>query len=115
MVHHAHDLFTDTICLPLPPLDFMNYADEIAIYARFMGALRHAVHPRPDIRVLRAVQAAADMVGLDDAEVGRVLVGLGLRGPRSCFPAGFLNMVDRVDARRPGRKNLLGDMAALQV
>jgi hypothetical protein len=100
--------FFDVISYPVPPMDFKQYATDIEIYARFMGALRLGVPSCDETRILRAVQYAADMTGHDDAVTAQTLVGLGLRGPRACFPAEYLNMADRIAVRALGFKKPLG-------
>ncbi|MCC7305762.1 MAG: hypothetical protein IT558_05830 [Alphaproteobacteria bacterium] len=82
------------IILPLPPALNAN-PEDIEIYARFMGHLRHVPNRRLDIKILSAVQFTADMLNFTDAQVCRILVDLGLRAPRSAFPSDFLKFTDR--------------------
>lgn len=81
--------------LPLPPPDLAMQKDEMAIYARFMRHLRHVPNSRMEIKILSAIQFTADMLYHSDAHVAKVLVELGLRGPRLAFPADFLSYIDQ--------------------
>lgn len=84
---------TSKVELPLPPA---RDADaEMEIYARFMRHLRMVPNSRMEIKVLSSMQFTADMLDLGDALVSKVLVDLGLRGPRCAFPAAFLEHVDQ--------------------
>lgn len=79
--------------LPLPPDD--QDAPEMEIYARFMRHLRMVPNNQKDIKVLSAIQFTADILDISDALISKTLVGLGLRAPRSAFPAEYLNFVDK--------------------
>lgn len=85
---------TDTLVkLPLPPE--LQQSGEMKVYARFMRYLRHVPNSRMEIKVLSAIQFTADILDHSDAHVAKVLVDLGLRGPRMAFPAEFLNFADK--------------------
>jgi len=81
--------------LPLPPSHPATEKDEMAIYARFMRHLRHVPSSRMEIKILSAIQFAADMLDHSDAHVSKILVDLGLRAPRIAFPADFLGFIDQ--------------------
>ena len=84
---------SDKTLLPLPP---QKDADaEMEIYARFMRHLRHVPNSRMGIKVLSAIQFTADLLDYSDAHVAKVLVEMGLRGPRMSFPADYLKFADR--------------------
>ena len=81
------------ITLPFPPSD-MTAAYEMEVYARFMRHLRVVPTSRPEIRILAAMQFAADMMDIQDADIASVLVALGLRAPRLAFPETYLEFAD---------------------
>jgi hypothetical protein len=85
---------TDTTILPLPPRLHDN-PEDMEIYIRFMGHLRHVPSSRVEIKTLSAIQFTADMLDHSDAHIAKVLVELGLRAPRLAFPADFLRFVDQ--------------------
>lgn len=99
---------------PLPPTAFSQYANEIDTYVRFMRHLRITAYSRADLKILSAIQFTADMTGMDDGDVARTLVDLGLRAPREAFPAAFLNQMDQAVCRMAfGEQELspaLGDL-----
>ncbi len=97
----THDTITLTqlqITLPFPPLamypDVAGSAFEMDVYTRFMRHLRVVPTSRPDIQILSSIQFVADMTGVDDAQIAKILVDLGLRAPRSAFPEGYLHHAD---------------------
>lgn len=79
--------------LPLPPA--REDSAEMETYARFMRHLRHVPNSRNEIKILSAIQFTADMQGLSDAHVAKILIDLGLRAPRVAFPAEFLSYADQ--------------------
>jgi hypothetical protein len=82
------------IVLPLPP-EAKEARQEMEIYARFMRHLRNVPNSRMEIKILSAIQFTADLLNLGDALIAKVLVDLGLRGTRKCFPTGYLEFVDK--------------------
>ena len=83
----------DDIALPLPPE--LEDSGEMIVYARFMQHLRCVPNSRMSIKVLSAIQFTADMMDHSDAHISKLLVELGLRGPRMAFPAEFLTFADQ--------------------
>ncbi len=83
----------DAVILPLPP-QISCAGDDMEIYGRFMRYLRHVPNSRMDIKILSAIQFTADMMNYSDAQVAKMLVDMGLRGPRMAFPADFLTYAD---------------------
>ena len=79
--------------LPLPPE--LQESGNMQVYARFMRYLRHVPNSRMEIKVLSAIQFTADILDYSDAHVAKILVDLGLRGPRMAFPAEFLSFADQ--------------------
>ncbi len=98
MTHVTISLTQLQITLPFPPFaiypDAADSAFEMDIYARFMRHLRVVPTSRPDIQILSSIQFVADMTGVDDAQIAKILVDLGLRAPRSAFPDGYLRHAD---------------------
>lgn len=98
----------ERVILPLPSLahsDSPEQKFEMNAYARFMRHLRHVANSREDIKVLSAIQFVADMMDVQDAEIARLLVDLGLRVPRMALPATYLDYVDNAlmrDEWEPG-------------
>lgn len=89
--NHKINLLT----LPLPPEDPCGLQRmEMDVYARFMRHVRTVPCSRPEIQVLAAIQFVADMMNLEDADVTRILVDLGLRAPRLAFPEAYLEFAD---------------------
>ena len=86
------NLSTDRVLLPLPPQ--LDAKTEMDVYARFMRHLRHVANSRMEIKVLSAIQFVADMMDVPDADVAKILVDAGLRGPRIAFPATYLEYAD---------------------
>ena len=84
---------TTFINYPIPPTDTSKHI-EMDIYARFMRHIRLVPHNREEIKVLIAIQFVSDMTASSEAHVSKVLVELGLTGPRSAFPAEYLDYVD---------------------
>lgn len=82
-----------TVKLPLPPE--LQESGDMKVYARFMRYLRHVPNSRMEIKVLSAIQFTADILDYSDAHVAKILVDLGLRGPRMAFPAEFLTFADQ--------------------
>jgi hypothetical protein len=84
------------IILPVPCEDkSVERKDaESQICKRFMGYLPHVQNGRIEIKILSAIQFAADMTGYSDAYAAKYLVDLGLRAPREAFPADFLHFAD---------------------
>jgi len=89
---------TERVLLPLPPLA-PEAKTEMEIYMRFMRHLRHVANSREDIKILSAIQFTADMMDLQDAEIAKTLVDLGLRAPRLAFPATYLEFTDSAAMR----------------
>ena len=83
------------IHLPFPPTD-MKAEFEMEVYARFMRHLRHVPSSRPQIRILAATQFVADMMDVNDAQIAKILVDLGLRAPRMAFPESYLQFIDNI-------------------
>jgi len=97
MTKDTHTRNDERIALPLPPCGAEGSAcrEEMAIYARFMRHLRHVPNGRLEIKILSAIQFAADMLGYSDARIAKLLVDCGLRAPRIAFPADFLEFADQ--------------------
>ena len=94
---------TDRVELPLPPR-YQETAEakmEMEIYARFMRHLRLIHNSRMEIKVLGAIQYVADMMDIQDGQVAKTLVDLGLRAPRMAFPAVYLEYADCASLRSP--------------
>lgn len=87
----------EKVILPLPPTNALKC--EMDAYVRFMRHLRHVPNNRMDIKILSAIQFTADMTGLSDAHVSKILIDLGLRAPRMAFPSEFLAFVDQTVVR----------------
>lgn len=100
-----------TVVLPLPPGETAA-AMEHEIHARFMRHLRLIPNSRIEIKILSAIQFAADMMDIGDALAAKMLVDMGLKAPRRAFPAAYLEHVDRSlmrsgwEAGGPGRAAL---------
>lgn len=94
----SNDNKVESVILPLPPLDLKDKVD-VEIYARFMRHLRYVANSRMEVKVISAIQFAADMMDLQDAQVSRILLDLGLRAPRISFPSEFLEFADTARAR----------------
>lgn len=98
MTHDTISLTQLQITLPFPPFtmsaDAADSAFEMDVYTRFMRHLRVVPTSRPDIQILSSIQFAADMTGIEDAQIAKILVDLGLRAPRSAFPDGYLRHAD---------------------
>jgi hypothetical protein len=94
------DIDTAKVTLPLPPEGGEDSKFEMAIYARFMGHLRHVPNSRMEIKILSAIQFTADIMSVGDALAAKTLVDMGLRAPRKAFPLSFLDFVDKSIARR---------------
>lgn len=103
------------VILPLPPAwppgnNIENNIEnntqqkfEMEVYATFMRFLRHHPNNRLDIKILCGVQSVADSVRADIDLICKILVDLGLRAPRSAFPASFLEFCDKALLRHsPG-------------
>lgn len=84
----------EAVTIPMPPELFGDTHQEMDVYARFMRHLRHVPNSRTSIKILSTIQFTADMVGLSDEHVAKILVDLGLRAPRMAFPASFLDFID---------------------
>lgn len=84
---------TDRVILPLPPLGDDTKL-EMEVYARFMRHLRYVPNSRMEIKVLTAIQYVADMMDMQDCQVAKILVDLGLRGSRMALPAMYLEYAD---------------------
>lgn len=84
----------DFIVLPVPSARECQSSD-MDVLARFMRHLRHVPISRMEIKILSAIQFTADIMDHSDAHIAKVLVELGLRAPRSAFPAEFLTFCDR--------------------
>jgi hypothetical protein len=104
--HKCEDAFQGiNIILPLPPEDMKatykapypqtEGRAEMEIYARFMRHLRLVPNSKEEIKVLSAIQFTADMLDISDALIAKTLVDLGLRAPRSSFPAEYLDFIDK--------------------
>ncbi len=83
-----------SIILPLPP-ESKKAQQEMEIYARFMRHLRCVPNSRAEIKILSAIQFTADLLNVGDALIAKVLVDLGLRGTRKCFPTSYLEFIDK--------------------
>jgi len=81
------------IIYPILPSD-AGKTLEMDIYARFMRHLRLIPHNREEIKILISIQFVSDMTASSEAHVSKVLVDLGLRAPRSAFPADYLAYTD---------------------
>lgn len=88
----------ESVILPLPPENLKDKTD-MEIYARFMRHLRYVANSRMEVKVLSAIQFTADMMDVQDAQIARVLLDLGLRAPRLSFPLEFLEFADTARAR----------------
>ena len=88
----------ERVILPLPPLDLKDKVD-MEIYARFMRHLRYVPNSRMEVKVLSAIQFAADMMDLPDSQVARCLLDLGLHAPRISFPVEFIEFADKARSR----------------
>lgn len=87
----------DNFALPLPPEK--EKSEDMAVYGRFLRHLRCVPTSRMEIKILSAIQFTADMEGLHDAHVSKILVELGLRAPRLAFPQDFLKYADNAVLR----------------
>ena len=85
----------ERIILPLPPEAGEETRFEMEVYVRFMRHLREVPNNRMEIKMLAAMQFAADMMETGDALIAKTLVDLGLRAPRKAFPVAFLDFVDK--------------------
>lgn len=94
----SNDNKVESVILPLPPLDLKDKVD-MEIYARFMRHLRYVANSRMEVKVLSAIQFTADMMDLQDAQVARILLDLGLLAPRLSFPNEFLEFADNARTR----------------
>ena len=94
----SNDNKVESVILHLPPQDLKDKVD-MEIYARFMRHLRYVANSRMEVKVLSAIQFTADMMDLQDAQIARVLLDLGLRAPRLSFPVEFLEFADTARAR----------------
>lgn len=92
MISGAALLIPARIMLPVP---CEGEGADFQIYKRFMSYLPHVQNGRIEIKILSAIQFAADMTGYSDAYVAKYLVEMGLRAPREAFPADFLHFADR--------------------
>lgn len=99
------------VLLPMPPVG-EGKAYEMEIYARFMRHLRHVPNCPMEIKVLSAIQFVSDMLDHSEAHVAKLLVDLGLRGPRKAFPASYLTFADH--ALVQGDWEVQGASAALK-
>ncbi|MES2729224.1 MAG: hypothetical protein V4621_03885 [Pseudomonadota bacterium] len=99
-VTRTFDKISDRICLPLAPAD-TGAGSEMEIYLCFMRRLRDVPNSRLEIKILHALQFAADIMNDDVAEVTVTLVNCGLRAPRLAFPALFLERADAALMRDP--------------
>jgi hypothetical protein len=84
--------FTATIVLPLSPVEKDNLDGQIC--QKFLRHLRHVPSENASVKILASIQYSADMLGLSDALVSKILVDYGLRAPRESFPSGFLGHID---------------------
>tara|TARA_R110002126_G_scaffold13118_3_gene56784 strand:- start:307672 stop:308211 length:540 start_codon:yes stop_codon:yes gene_type:complete len=94
----SNDNKAESVILPLPPLDLKDKVD-MEIYARFMRHLRYVANSRMEVKVLSAIQFTADMMDIQDAQVARILLDMGLRAPRLSFPNEFLEFADNARSR----------------
>ena len=80
--------------LPLPP-ESKEARSEMEIYARFMRHLRMVPNEKTEIKILSSIQFTADILDISDELVAKNLVDMGLRAPRSAFPAEYLAFIDK--------------------
>ncbi|PJB70646.1 MAG: hypothetical protein CO093_07295 [Alphaproteobacteria bacterium CG_4_9_14_3_um_filter_47_13] len=85
----------ERVILPLPPQAGEETRFEMEIYVRFMRHLRDVPTSRMEIKILAAIQFAADVMETGDALVTKTLVDLGLKAPRKAFPVSFLDFADK--------------------
>ena len=88
------NLITDKVILPIPELHTTTKED-MEIYARFMRHLRYVPNSRMEIKVLSSIQYVADMMHMNDADVTRTLVDMGLRTPRAALPDDYVEHIDQ--------------------
>lgn len=101
-------VLSDRVALPIPPAPYNELSPderpdtrfEMEVYARFMRHLRNVPNSRMDVKILAAIEFTADLMDTSDALVSKILVDMGLRGPRRAFPHGFLDFADKVLQRR---------------
>ncbi|MCB1650560.1 MAG: hypothetical protein KDI46_00745 [Alphaproteobacteria bacterium] len=84
---------TDHVILPVPPETGDTEMDRV--YERFVRHMRCVPNSRLSIKILSSIQFTADLLGYSDAHVAKLLMDLGLRAPRSAFPAEFLRFADQ--------------------
>ena len=86
------NLLIESVILPIPETNATK--DDMEIYARFMRHLRIVANSRMEIKVLASIQFVADMLDLNDSQVTKTLVDMGLRAPRMALPSDYLDHAD---------------------
>jgi|GEM_PF-2098744 len=75
-----------------------NDKEIIHIFLQFQSDMAY-FHVDTDIKILSAIHKTANLVGVGDTYIAKVLVDFGLCAPRSAFPEDFLDHIDNIRIR----------------